>query len=97
MNSSVPALTTIDDNAESRFSTYYVENGRYLKLRNLQVGYSLSEELLERMNFTNARLYVSGQNLLMITSSDFTGVDPENAGWGYPQPLTLTLGLNLSL
>ncbi|TDN87421.1 TonB-linked SusC/RagA family outer membrane protein [Salegentibacter sp. 24] len=97
VNSSIPALTTIDSNAESRFSTYYVENGRYLKLRNLQVGYSLSDALMERMNFTNARIYVSGQNLLMITSSDFTGVDPENAGWGYPQPLTLTMGLNLSL
>lgn len=97
MSSSVPALTTIDNNAESRFSTYFVENGRYLKLRNLQVGYSLSDGLLEKMNFTNARFYVSGQNLLTITSSDFTGVDPENAGWGYPQPLTVTLGLNLSL
>lgn len=96
-NSSVPALTTTDRNAESRFSTYFVENGQYLKLRNLQVGYSLSEDLLERLKFSNARFYVSGQNLLMITSSDFTGVDPENAGWGYPQPLTLTLGLNLSL
>ena len=96
-NTDVPALTTIDGNAESRFSTYYVENGRYLKLRNLQVGYTLSEGLLERMKFNNLRFYVSGQNLLTITSSEFTGVDPENAGWGYPQPLTVTLGLNLSL
>lgn len=97
MNTDVPALTTIDRNAESRFSTYYVENGRYLKLRNLQVGYTLSDNLLERMHLTNLRFYVSGQNLLMITSSDFTGVDPENAGWGYPQPLTVTLGLNISI
>lgn len=96
-NSTIPALTTIDRNAESRFSTYYVENGRYLKLRNLQIGYSVSENTLERLNFTNARIYIGGQNLLMITSSDFTGIDPENAGWGYPQPLTVTLGLNISL
>ena len=96
-NSTVPALTTIDSNAENRFSTYFVENGSYLKLRTLQVGYSLSEEAMERLQVENARFYVSGQNLLTLTSKGFTGVDPENPGWGYPQPMTITLGLNLSL
>lgn len=96
-NSTIPALTSVDSNAESRFSTYYVEDGRYLKLRNLQIGYTLPEGLLERMNMQNLRVYASGQNLWTITAADFTGVDPENAGWGYPQPLTVTLGLNVSL
>ncbi len=47
-NSSIPALTTVDRNAESRFSTYYVEKGDYLKLRVLQFGYNLPKSLLEK-------------------------------------------------
>lgn len=95
--STIPALTTIDSNAESRFSTYYVENGKYLKLRNVQLGYTFPSKLAERYNVNKMRVYVSGQNLLTITSSDFTGIDPENPAWGYPQPLKITIGLSLSL
>ena len=40
------------------------------------------------------RFYLSGQNLFTIKSKSFTGVDPENPGWGYPIPTTLTFGLN---
>ena len=96
-NSTIPALTTIDRNAENRFSTYFVENGAYLKLRNLQVGYTLPNSLLDQINVSSLRLYTSGQNLFTISSSEFTGVDPENPGFGYPLPLTITMGLNLTL
>lgn len=96
-NSTIPALTTIDNNAESRFSTYYVENGAYLKLRVLQLGYSLPKKLIEKYQLSNLRLYANAQNLLTISSSKFTGVDPENPGFGYPLPLTVTLGINISL
>ncbi|WP_026714288.1 SusC/RagA family TonB-linked outer membrane protein [Flavobacterium daejeonense] len=96
-NSTIPALTTIDKNAESRFSTYYVENGSYLKLRVLQLGYSFSKELLQKMKLNSFRFYVSGQNLFILDAKSFTGVDPENAGFGYPQPTTFTMGLNLTL
>lgn len=96
-NSTIPALTTVDRNAESRFSTYYVENGSYLKLRVLQFGYSLPKELLKKISFDSFRLYISGQNLLIIDAKSFTGVDPENAGFGYPQPTTFTAGLNFTL
>ncbi|RAV29563.1 SusC/RagA family TonB-linked outer membrane protein [Sinomicrobium soli] len=95
--SDIPALTTIDSNAESRFSSYYVENGSYLKLRVLQLGYSLPENILEKYGIATFRLYANAQNLWTITSSGFTGVDPEAPGFGYPLPLTFTLGLNLSL
>lgn len=96
-NSTIPALTTNDTNAESRFSTYYIENGRYLKLRVLQLGYSLPKETTQRLQMDNFRIYVSGQNLWTLTAADFTGVDPENAGFGYPQPLTFNVGVNISL
>lgn len=95
-NSTIPALTTVDRNAESRFSSYYVENGRYLKLRVLQLGYTIPKPFAERFQMTNARIYISGQNLLTIKSSDFTGVDPESPGFGYPLPLIFNVGLNVS-
>ncbi|WP_116787903.1 SusC/RagA family TonB-linked outer membrane protein [Flavobacterium psychrotrophum] len=96
-NSSIPALTTVDRNAESRFSTYYVENGSYLKLRVLQLGYTLPKSLSEKYSLENFRIYVSGQNLLIIDSKKFTGVDPESPAFGYPLPMTFTVGLNVSL
>ena len=96
-NSSIPALTTVDRNAESRFSTYYVEKGDYLKLRVLQLGYNLPKSLLEKYSMESFRLYVSGQNLLIIDAKNFTGVDPESPAYGYPLPMTFTIGLNLAL
>ena len=95
-NSTIPALTTVDRNAESRFSTYYVENGNYLKLRVLQLGYNFPKELLSKLSLESFRFYISGQNLLIIDAKNFTGVDPENAGFGYPQPTTFTAGLNFT-
>jgi len=96
-NSSIPALTTVDRNAESRFSTYYVEKGDYLKLRVLQLGYNLPKSLLEKYSMESLRFYVSGQNLLIIDAKNFTGVDPESPAYGYPLPMTFTIGLNLTL
>ena len=42
------------------------------------------------------RLYLSAQNVFTVTSKSFTGVDPENPNYGYPIPLTLTFGVNMS-
>ena len=95
-NSTIPALTTNDKNGESRFSTYYVENGNYLKLRVLQLGYNFPKDLLKKLTLESFRFYISGQNLLIIDAKNFTGVDPENAGFGYPQPTTFTAGFNFT-
>ncbi|MCT3897452.1 TonB-dependent receptor [Elizabethkingia meningoseptica] len=96
-NSDIPALTTIDSNAESRFSTYYVENGSYLKLRVLQLGYTLPKSILDNYNMSNFRIYASVQNLLTIKSKSFTGIDPESPAFGYPLPITINFGVNFSL
>ena len=94
--SDIPALAYKDDNEESRFSTYYVENGSFLKLRNVQLGYTVPQALTQKAKLSRLRLYVSAQNLFTIKSKNFTGVDPENPAWGYPIPLTVTFGLNVS-
>lgn len=96
-NSNIPAVTTVDSNAESRLSTYYVENGSYLKLRVLQIGYTLPKSVSDNYGISNFRLYTSVQNLWTIKSKNFTGVDPETPAFGYPLPLTVNFGVNISL
>jgi hypothetical protein len=95
-NSNIPALSLYDNNNEKRFSSYYVENGSFLKLRTIQFGYNLPKSVVEKLRMSKIRTYISAQNLLTIKSSKFTGVDPENTLFGYPIPLNLTFGLNVS-
>ena len=94
--SNIPALSTYNNNNETRVSSYYVENGSYLKLRNLQIGYNLPKEFANKLLMERLRFYLSAQNLLTIKSGDFTGVDPENANFGYPIPVNVTFGLNVT-
>lgn len=97
-NSTIPALTLTDANNESRFSTYYVEKGTYMKLRNFQLGYTLPKKTLQRMKLSNFRIYIGGDNVWLIyKSKSFTGVDPETPAYGYPNPRVFTGGVNISL
>ena len=95
-DSNIPALSTYNNNNETRVSSYYVENGSYLKLRNIQIGYNVPKSLANKLYMERLRLYLSAQNLLTIKSKDFTGVDPENANFGYPIPVNVTFGLNVT-
>ena len=95
-NSDIPALSTNNNNNETRVSTYFVEDGSFLKLRNLQLGYNLPKSALEKMRMQNWRWFVSAQNVFTIHSAKFTGVDPENPTFGYPIPLTVTLGTKVT-
>jgi len=80
--STIPALTTMDTNNETRVSSYYVENGSFLKLRTIQFGYNLPTDLVKKLYMQRLRVYVSAQNLLTIKSKNFTGVDPEVPTFG---------------
>ncbi|OYX25327.1 MAG: SusC/RagA family TonB-linked outer membrane protein [Flavobacteriales bacterium 32-35-8] len=85
-------------------STRYLEDGSFLRLRNLTIGYTLPNNVLGQDLFSKFRIYVSGQNLFTIT--DYSGLDPEVANGGafesgidrgaYPQPKTYLVGLQLS-
>ena len=92
----IPALTSTPVGLESAMSSYYVENGSYLKLRTIQFGYNVHKNIAKKLYMERLRLYLSAQNLATIKSGKFTGVDPENAGYGYPIPLNLTFGVNVS-
>ncbi|MBS1576456.1 MAG: TonB-dependent receptor [Bacteroidetes bacterium] len=70
-----PRVTNKDDNVNNRPSDVFVENGSYVRLRNVQIGYTLTSNLLNRLSISNFRLFVSAQNLFTITK--YTGLDPE--------------------
>ena len=93
--STIPALSTMNTADEGRASSYFVENGSYLKLRTLQFGYSLPQSLLSKIKLSNARVYVSGQNLLTIKSKSLTCTDPENPDWNYPLATSVSFGVQI--
>ncbi len=96
MDSNIPALTSSDTNNEGRVSSYYIENGSYIKLRTIQLGYNVPKNFTDKLKIDRIRLYLSAQNLVTIKSSKFSGADPENPGFNYPIPLNVTFGLNVS-
>ncbi|MFG6685312.1 SusC/RagA family TonB-linked outer membrane protein [Mariniflexile sp. HNIBRBA6329] len=85
------------------FSDYYVEDGSFIRLQNVQLGYTFSDKVLESLKISKLRLYVSGSNLLTLTK--YTGFDPTASsgaplGGGidqgfYPSAKTFLLGLNV--
>ena len=94
-SSTIPALTTNNTGNEGRASSYFVENGSYAKLRQVQIGYNLPSNILKKFNMSNARVYVSGHNLLTIKSSSLTCSDPENPRWAYPNSTSFSLGIQV--
>jgi len=100
-DSDVPAIYgggyTPMDGTTASGSSYYLKNASYLRLKNIQLGYNLSSELLKKIGISQLRIYVGGDNLFTFTK--FSDGDPERSGDGdanqYPQLKTLLTGLNL--
>lgn len=92
-DSDIPALTALNTNNEDRGSTYYIEDGSFMKLKNLVIGYTLPKGVLDRLNIRSMRLYLQGQDLFTLTK--YTGADPEVLGYNYPLPRSYTFGLSL--
>jgi TonB-dependent starch-binding outer membrane protein SusC len=106
-DSNVPRLSAADLNEnDAKFSDRWVEDGSYLRIKNLQIGYTLPSELSKRLKIKNLRLYASLDNLLTFTK--YSGLDPELFGLygnpfyygidlvNYPQPRTYSFGVNLT-
>jgi hypothetical protein len=90
-NTNVPALTLKDNNNEGRTSDYFIVNTSYFKMRNVQVGYSISPKAV----FTRLRVFAMGENLFWFKSKSYLGPDPERIDLRpVPIPKTLTIGLN---
>lgn len=104
-NGTYPRLTTADTNNNTRPSDFYVEDGSYLRLKNLQLGYTLPRAIIEKASIKSLRVYASIDNLITLTG--YTGFDPEigTSGWildtaidkgFYPQLRTAGFGLNVT-
>jgi TonB-dependent starch-binding outer membrane protein SusC len=90
--------TTFNDNGSSKKSSIFVEDASYLRLKNLEIGYSLTHlRPLSRLGAQNIRVYISGQNLFTLT--DYTGLDPESTDLldrgTYPQSKAYLFGINV--
>jgi TonB-linked SusC/RagA family outer membrane protein len=100
-SSTIPALSLNNVNDELRMSTYFIEPGQYLKLRNVQIGYNFPKSLSSRLGMEKFYFYVMGENLIMIKSKKFTGPDPENPDGSsynnpYVRPQIFKVGLNVT-
>ena len=76
----IPRYTWVDVNNNYRVSDLYIEDGSYVRLKNVQIGYSIPDFLLKKIGGTKWRVYISGENLLTFTG--YTGVDPEIGSFG---------------
>jgi hypothetical protein len=74
-NTMVPKLSSGTPNGETETNSYFVEDGSYLRLKNLQIGYTLPKAIVSKLGLERLRVYVQGQNL--ITFTKYTGLDPE--------------------
>ena len=98
-SNSMPRAVFNDPNQNSRPSDRYIEDGSYLRLKNVTLGYTLPKSWTQRLRMSSARLYISGSNLLTITNYD--GFDPEVGVSGidnnvYPLTRTISVGANIS-
>src|SRR5690606_10159977 len=101
-DSTIPALSLINPNDELRPSTYFLESGSYLKLRQIEFGYSLPQKVLSDLGVARIRLALSAQNLLGFHKENgpdaFTGIDPESpAANAYIRPQIFLFTLDVSL
>ncbi|MDD7721427.1 MAG: TonB-dependent receptor [bacterium] len=88
-----PAPTTDNSNNEHEVSEFHLENGSFLRLKTLTLGYTLPKSLQEKIKMNNARIYLQGQNLFTITG--YSGADPEGLGYPYALPRQFTFGFQL--
>lgn len=97
-DASYPRLT-YQQSYNQRLSTYWLEDASYIRLKNVQLGYTLPVSLTRKFRVNKLRAYMSADNLLTITNY-FDGYDPESpvsSGSFYPQIKTFVLGLNINL
>jgi TonB-linked SusC/RagA family outer membrane protein len=89
-SNTIPRAAHGDPSGNNRISDRHVEDAGFIRLQLLQLGYSFSGNVLEKIGFSNMRCYLSGSNLFVITP--YSGLDPEN----YTTPTTFSVGVNLN-
>ncbi|MDD6701572.1 MAG: TonB-dependent receptor [Bacteroidales bacterium] len=90
-NCDTPAPTTDNSNNEHEVSEFHIEDGSFLRLKTLTLGYTLPANVMKKLRLTSARVYFQAQNVFTITS--YTGADPEGLGYPYAMPRQYTFGI----
>lgn len=89
--------------SNNEINDYYIEDGSFLRLKNLQIGYTIPESVTSKINIGSIRVYLQGVNLFTITK--YSGLDPELGGWdttfgmdsgNYPLVKQYLIGLNVN-
>ncbi len=98
-SNSMPRAVFNDPNQNIRPSDRFIEDGSYIRLKNVTLGYTFPKQMVEKLKMSSARLYVSGANLLTITN--YKGFDPEVGANGidistYPVTQTVSIGANIT-
>ena len=104
-NTTIVGLKNNDSNRNHRFSDKYVENGSFLRCKNMTLGYTMPDKWMQKIHLASLRIYVNVSNPFVITN--YKGMDPEVGSWNpleagidygfYPQARTFTLGINVGL
>lgn len=90
-----PRLSNTENKNNAQKSTWWMRDGSFIRLKSLEIGYSLPQSLVKKASLSNVRIYLSGTNLLCF--SKFKLWDPEMGatGMGYPLQRVFNLGLNI--
>ena len=91
-----PRLSPTVNKNNSQMSTWFMRNGNFLRLKSVEVGYTLPASLLKKMRLSNARIYVNGTNLLCFSKFKLWDVEMGGNGLGYPIQKSYNLGLTVS-
>ncbi|SEM78457.1 TonB-linked outer membrane protein, SusC/RagA family [Mucilaginibacter gossypiicola] len=104
-NTTVVGLRNDNTNSNNRPNSLMIQDGSFLRCKNITLGYRLSESLLSKISVQSVRIYANVSNAFIITK--YKGMDPEigswdplQAGWDsgyYPQPRVFTIGANITL
>jgi len=102
-SNSEPRVSFVDSNNNRRASDRYIEDGSYIRIKNIQLGYTFPESFTNQIGFDEIRAYTQVKNLLTLT--EYSGYDPEISNGGvlntgidigtYPQPRIWSMGLNI--
>lgn len=90
-NCDTPAPTTDNSNNEHEVSEFHIEDGSFLRLKTLTLGYTLPANVMKKLRLSSARVYFQAQNVFTITS--YSGADPEGLGYPYAMPRQYTFGI----
>lgn len=91
-----PRLTTSENNNNSQVSDFWLVDGRYLRLKNAELGYSFPKKITQKLKLTNLRLYLSATNLLTFSPFKLWDPDLQTGADNYPTNRMVNVGLNLS-